>query len=77
MRNTSTDPSTLPFIAPYADAMHWVDVYARAAEGWLDWNLVTWRQLAEMQAGLLRPWSDLSGWPTLPIFMLRGGEQLA
>jgi hypothetical protein len=77
MRTSSTDPCTLPFIAPYADAMHWADACARAAESWFDWNLATWRQMAEMQAGYLRPWSEPSAWPMLPIFMPRGGEQLA
>jgi len=67
----------MPFIAPYVEAMRWADAYARAAEGWLDWHLAMWQQLADTQAGYLRPWSEPSVWPLLPIFTLRGGEQLA
>jgi hypothetical protein len=77
MRNTVKDPCTMPFIAPYVGAMDWADAYAGAAEGWLDWNLAMWQQLVYVQAGYLRPWSERSGWPMLPIFTLRGGEQLA
>jgi hypothetical protein len=77
MRNTSKDPSTVPFIAPYVGAMDWADAWARAAEGWFEWNQAVWQQLIDVQAGYLRPWSEQSGWPMLPFFLPRGGEQLA
>ena len=64
-------------VAPYAVAMDWVDAYARATEGWFDWQRAMWQPLADAQAEYLRQWSELSGWPMPQAVPVRGGEQLA
>nr|WP_297357931.1 hypothetical protein [uncultured Caldimonas sp.] len=67
----------LPWMTPYLGAMYWFDASTRLAQGWADWQIAAWQPVLDMQATLWRQWGERAGWSALPVFGVRGAEQLA